>query len=192
MKHEFRPQMYAIDFGTSNSLLAAANESGVHGPIALDPGSSDPSIMRSILYFPSGTACFFGQGALDEYIARGMQGRLVRSIKRFLPVRSFGATQIGSLKVTLEDLIGRFLSEMRARANAYFEADVDVVMLGRPALFSQDLGDDAYAQDRLERAALSAGFREVHFCPEPVAAAHAFRRGITTPKTVLVADFGGG
>ena len=66
------------------------------------------------------------------------------------------------------------------------------VVLGRPARFARDDADDGYAQYRLERAARIAGFHEVGFCAEPIAAARDFRNTLREPKTVLVGDFGGG
>ena len=186
------PQVYAIDFGTTNSLLAAANSSELHAPIPLDPTASDPTILRSLLYFPSAERCFYGAQAISEYTASGGQGRLIRSIKKHLPSRSFVGTHIDERPMNLEDLIGAFLGEMRTRANDFFGADVRRVMLGRPARFAVDDADDAYAQYRLERAARQAGFEEIAFCPEPIAAARDFRSTLRKQQTVLVGDFGGG
>jgi hypothetical chaperone protein len=44
----------------------------------------------------------------------------------------------------------------------------------------------------LREAATLAGFEEVHFVPEPIAAASFYLNQVTTPETVLVFDFGGG
>jgi hypothetical chaperone protein len=192
MANRFEPSIYAIDFGTTNSLLAAANAERLHPPIALDALAPDPTILRSVLYFPSAARCHYGAEALSEYTASGGQGRLLRSIKKHLPSRSFVGTHIDERPMNLEDLVGAFLGEMRARANRFFDADVTRVVLGRPARFASDLADDRYAENRLERAAHIAGFREVSFCPEPVAAAREFRSTLRSEKTVLVADFGGG
>ncbi|HEX7478427.1 MAG TPA: Hsp70 family protein [Polyangiales bacterium] len=192
MAARFTPTHYAIDFGTTNSLLAAANAEAVHAPIALDDTARDPSMLRSVLYFPDATRCVYGAAAMTEYMASGMQGRLIRSIKKHLPSRSFVGTHIDERPMRLEDLIGAFLGEMRARANRYFEADVTRVVLGRPARFAVDDADDARAQHRLERSARLAGFTEISFCPEPVAAAREFRSTLRAQKLVLVADFGGG
>src|SRR5690242_8840749 len=95
----FEPEVYAIDFGTSNSLLAAANRSGHHPPIPLDPVAEDPSLLRSVLFFPEargpqGASTALGRAALEGYVAHGSRGRLVRSLKRFLPMRGFTRTQI--------------------------------------------------------------------------------------------------
>ena len=192
MSPAFVPEMYAIDFGTSNSLLAAASRDATCAPIPLDPHALDPSVFRSILFYSDDGVWSYGAGALSEYVAQGLRGRFIRSVKRFLPMESFADTRIGSRKVLLEELVGMFLRELRRRANAHFGVDVRRVMLGRPARFSDDDEADALAESRLRRAAQFAGFEDVHFCPEPLAAAYDF--GTTKPgaNTFLVADFGGG
>jgi hypothetical chaperone protein len=186
-----QPSVYAIDFGTSNSLLAGVSAHGADPPLALDPAARDPSVFRSIACFSSGTWSF-GAEALARYVAEGMQGRFLRSLKRFLPMPSFSETRIGSRSVTLEELVGLFLREMKRRADAHYGADVRRVLLGRPARFSDDDAADALAEKRLAAAARFAGFESVHFCEEPVAAAYDFRSRLAEPKVVLVADFGGG
>lgn len=191
MATPFRPEIYAIDFGTSNSLLAAASAEATCAPIPLDDAAGDPTVLRSLLFFEQGRfSC--GSAAVRDFVASGLQGRFIRSIKKYLPDKSFSGTQIGARVVTIEDLVGRLLREMRERANRHFGTQVERVVLGRPASFSLDAGGDALAEARLGRAAEIAGFREVHFCPEPVAAAHDFRLALDQTMTVLVADFGGG
>lgn len=184
--------IYAIDFGTTNSLLGAAQGEEIYQPIPLDPLAHDTSILRSVLFFPNRNQVYYGAGAIQEFVKQGMEGRLIRSIKKFLPVRSFIGTHIDDRPMNLEDIIAVFLAEMRRKANAHFKQDVDTVVLGRPARFSPDDADDQFAQYRLERAARIAGFKNIEFCPEPLAAAFEFKTTITEPKTVLVADFGGG
>ena len=48
---EDKPTLYAIDFGTSNSLLCGVNARGFDAPLALDPAARDPSLFRRILFF---------------------------------------------------------------------------------------------------------------------------------------------
>ncbi len=187
-----KPTLYAIDFGTSNSLLCAVGKEGSDAPLALDPTAEDPTVFRSILCFSEDKVWHFGAQALSQYVSDGMRGRFLRSLKRFLPMQTFEETRVGSRLITLEELIGVFLREMRLRANRHYGSDVRRVLLGRPARFSADPAADDLAQRRLEEAARFAGFDEVLFCPEPVAAAYDFRSRITEPKVVLVADFGGG
>jgi hypothetical chaperone protein len=190
-----RPHSYAIDFGTSNSLLVAAFEDGeISEPVPVDPSAPDPSILRSILYFPDDPRAptLFGQEALDTYAAAGMQGRLLRSLKRFLPDPGLHSTLIGQRKVRLDELIAALLRTLRLRANAHFGADVERVLLGRPARYASNPEHDALALDRMRSAATLAGFREIDFFPEPVAAARDFDGDLDSRQLVLVADFGGG
>src|SRR5262245_36769391 len=189
---EDKPSLYAIDFGTSNSLLCGVTPRAVDAPLALDAAASDASVFRSILFFSESNEWHFGAQALERYVAEGMRGRFLRSLKRFLPMASFEETRIGSKPVRLEVLIGIFLREMRLRANQHYGVDVRRALFGRPARFSESDENDALAETRLEAAAEFAGFNEVHFCPEPIAAAYDFRSRLSEPKVVLVADFGGG
>jgi hypothetical chaperone protein len=193
----FEPEIYAIDFGTSNSLLAAADRHGHRPPIPLDKSADDPTLLRSVLFFPEargpeGAAPHLGKGAIDEYVARGSRGRLVRSLKRFLPMRSFVRTTIGTRSYTLEELIAIVLREMRERADRHFGARVKRALLGRPARFAESADDDAFAEQRLRDAATLAGFERVDFCPEPVAAARDFQDELGRETLMLVGDFGGG
>lgn len=189
---EDKPSLYAIDFGTSNSLLCGVTPREVDEPLALDPAASDASVFRSILFFSETNEWHFGASALERYVAEGMRGRFLRSLKRFLPMPSFEETRLGSRAVRLEELIGIFLREMRKRANDHYGTDVRRALFGRPARFAESDENDALAETRLEAAAHFAGFDEVHFCPEPLAAAYDFRSRLREPKVVLVADFGGG
>ncbi len=184
--------VYAIDYGTTNTLLAAADADRLHDPIPLDPFGKDQTVLRSILFFPSMHKVHYGADAIRQYIESGGQGRLIRSIKKQLPIRSFIGTWIDERPVNLEDLIGYFLKEVRERANKHFGVDVDSAVIGRPARFAAEDIDDSFAQYRLEEAARRAGFKHIEFCPEPVAAACEFRSRLTEPRTVLVGDFGGG
>lgn len=186
------PSIFAVDFGTSNSLLAAAGIEGVLPPAPIDPDASDPTVLRSALYFASASESAFGAAAIRALVENGFRGRLIRSIKRHLPSRTFTATRIGHKTLTIEELIAALLTVMRERACAHYGVDVRRAVMGRPARFSNDAGEDALAEQRLKRAAELAGFEQVSFCPEPVAAAYDFADELRETRTVLVADLGGG
>jgi hypothetical chaperone protein len=186
------PSIFAIDFGTSNSLLAAAGRSGVLPPAPIDPEARDPTVLRSALYFASATESAVGAAAVRALVESGFRGRLIRSIKRHLPSRTFTATRIGHKTLTIEELIAVLLRVMRERARDHYGVDVRRAVLGRPARFSNDAAEDLLAEQRLKRAAELAGFTHVSFCPEPVAAAYDFAEELREPRTVLVADLGGG
>jgi len=184
--------IYAMDFGTSNSLLGAANASHIFPLAPLDPESPEPEVLRSLMYFEPQQPARFGLEAIRRYSDNSMNGRFLRSFKRFLPMKSFENTLIDGKLWSLEEIVGRFLREMRERANAHYASDVDAVVMGRPAAFSEVAEADALAQKRLEAAARLAGFKHVEFLAEPVAAAYRFRSEMKREELVLVADFGGG
>ncbi|MFL5815401.1 MAG: Hsp70 family protein [Bdellovibrionia bacterium] len=187
--------VYGMDFGTSNSLLGAADQNGDRGFAPLDPEASDPFVLRSLLYFPSASQVFYGTQAVQEFVSRDHTGRFIRSIKKQLPSRSFVGTYVDNRPFNLEDLIGVFMGEARRRANAHFGEDVTSVVLGRPAKFALDEADDRYAEGRLERAARIAGFKHIEFFPEPIAAAFGYEQDRSSGKKeelVLAADYGGG
>ncbi len=184
--------IYAIDFGTSNSLLSASTKGGVIPPIPLDLENKDSSIMRSLMYFPKQGAPSFGRQAVLQYVEEGAEGRFIRSIKKYLPMESFVATSINNKAYSLEDLVSRFLAEMKSRADHHFNHDCSQVVLGRPARFSQDDKLDALAEKRLQKAAQMAGFTNIHFLPEPIAAAYEYKKTLNKEQILLVVDLGGG
>jgi hypothetical chaperone protein len=184
------PTVYAIDFGTSNSLLAAASRARVFEPVPLDPSAPDPTILRSILCFPDAGGVHVGVEALREFVEHGGEARLLRSIKHHLGVRSFRGTILRGRLVSAEDLVATLLRQMRVRADAHFGAEVTAVLLGRPVHFDGE--DDVFAEARLRKAATLAGFEEIHFLPEPVAAARAFGAVAEREEVALIGDFGGG
>lgn len=184
---------YAIDFGTSNSLVSYIHSNHKTKVLKIDENHSDPFTMRSLMYFPfEKLDPSFGHEAIQNYVKEDGQGRFIRSIKKFLPSKSFKATQIQGHLYTLEEIIGRFLTELKTRSDQLTGEDVTSVMLGRPAKFSNDPIKDQLAQDRLYKAAEMAGFKKIGFCPEPLAAALDYQSQIQKNKRVLVVDLGGG
>jgi hypothetical chaperone protein len=184
--------VYAIDYGTSNSLLAAVDEKGQKVILPIDADAPDPSVLRSVLYFQDQDTCFYGHRAVKEYQEQEGAGRLIRSIKKFLPSTSYVGSHIENRVVRLEDLIGLFLMEMRKRANTLLDRDVNEVLIGRPAKYSFKEEEDKMAEHRMAKAAEFAGFQRVEFLAEPVAAAFDLKERITEEVKVLVVDLGGG
>ena len=122
----------------------------------------------------------------------GIQGRLIQSIKTGLRSKSYEGTNIFGRYYTIQELISTILSHVRSEAEAYFQADVQEAVVGRPVIFSTDTEEDRLAEEKLREAAHMAGFCEVSFVPEPVAAASFYFSQADKPETILVFDFGGG
>lgn len=122
----------------------------------------------------------------------GACGRLLQSIKTGLRTASYQGTAIFGRYYTLQELIALLLCHVRTQAERQLGCAVPSVALGRPVQFSPDPAADRYAEERLRQAAQLAGFTDITFVPEPVAAASFYLKQVTRPETVLVFDFGGG
>lgn len=182
----------SIDFGTSNSLVGAYHQGKRYEALTLDKKAGDPTMMRTLLYFPNPDLCYYGSEAIEQYIEQDMEGRLFRSFKSHLPNQNYLGTVLDNRILTLESMIGTFLLELKKRAEQTLDTSVEKAVIGRPARYSMDSVADGFALHRMQKAAAFAGFKEVHFVPEPLAAAFDYRRELTSEKIVLIGDFGGG
>lgn len=182
----------AIDFGTSNSLVGAFHQGKRIEALPLDKAAADPTLMRTLLYFPHADLCYYGSEAIAQYIEQDMEGRLFRSFKSHLPNKAYLGTVIDNRILTLEKMVGIFLLELKKRAEAALGTPVENAVIGRPARYSMDAVADGFALHRMQKAAEFAGFKKVQFVPEPLAAAFDYRRHLKTEKIVLIGDFGGG
>ena len=180
---------YAVDFGTSNSLLSYVSAAGDITPIKLE---SEENVLRSLLYTPENNKWFFGSEAVREYVNHEGEGRFFRSIKKFLPEPSYNGTIVFNRNMNISEMVAVFLKEMKQRADKVTGQKVERLVLGRPALYSLTKDHDQLAEDRMRKAAEIAGFKEIIFCPEPIAAGLDYNSLARNEKVVLIADFGGG
>jgi hypothetical chaperone protein len=182
----------AVDFGTTHSVVGAWIDGKIAGPLPLDSHSPTPSLMRTLLYFPHAESCYYGAEALKNYVENDQEGRLFRSFKSHLPNANYLGTYIEDRPLPLEHMVGLFLLELRKRAEAVTGERFRKVVLGRPARYSMDPIKEGIASHRMKKAAEYAGFEEVLFFAEPVAAALDYKRRLTGEQLVLIGDFGGG
>ncbi len=182
----------AIDFGTSHSLVGAYQNGERVEALNIDPSAEDPSLMRTLLYFPQADECYYGSEALKKFTEFEMEGRLFRSFKSHLPNKNYLGTVIDNRILTLETMIGLFLLELKKRSEQILKTKINRVVIGKPARYSMDPIADEFALHRMRKAAEFAGFTDILFIPEPLAAALEFRREIKSEKIVLIGDFGGG
>jgi hypothetical chaperone protein len=186
-----------IDFGTTNSSIARATPSGVE----LVHFSNASTSSRSILYLEKarrGILSSTGPEAIDRYLAAHRDGdrpgRLIQSLKSYLPARSLTGTEVFGRPYTLEDLISRILGDLRASAEQQFGTPIRHATVGRPVRFvgAETAEDDDFAVSRLRAAFTRAGFESITFELEPLAAAHAYQSALDHEETILIGDFGGG
>jgi hypothetical chaperone protein len=188
---------FGLDFGTTNSALALAYSDRTVELARFGAGST----FRSIIYFEEDESSRSGKlrvvagpDAIESYMNARMPGRLIQSTKSYLASRLFSQTQILNQSFSLEELIGILLRHMRKSAELQFGELGTKLVVGRPVHFSgtKNRADDNFALTRLRKAFAKAGFDEVHFLAEPVAAAYKYRQRLDHNELVLIADFGGG
>jgi hypothetical chaperone protein len=121
-------------------------------------------------------------------------GRLLQYLKTALRKGSgkYSGTQIFERYYTVGDLVQAYLSLLKKRAEEELGEPVSGVTLGRPVNFAETPELDRQAEETLREAALEAGFREVDFEFEPVAAALYYEQTLGKPQNALIFDFGGG
>ncbi len=211
-------QFIGIDFGTTNSAIGIA---GPDGPPQLasfplpssaqtssqtslgtrDPGARS-STWRSVLYFePTANTreqdVSSGAHAIERYLLNEGEGRLILSIKSHLASGLFSRTRILGRSWTLEDLIATFLRQIR-QTMMQESGGADPLghraVVGRPVRYwgAQSAEDEERALTRMRAALAAAGFDEVVFEYEPVAAAARYAADLKRDELVLIADFGGG
>lgn len=185
--------IFGIDFGTTNSALSVYRNNTVE-VVAVDGNDRAGELMRSVLFFNEDNDIYAGNEAVRQYIDDGAAGRFMQSIKTFLPNTSFDSTEIFGKRYGIDDLVAIILRQIKARGEAYVGCPVESVVLGRPVLFSTDTAKDTVAEQRLEKAARKAGFKNIWFQFEPVAAALAFEETLQAgqERIVFIGDFGGG
>lgn len=180
-----------IDFGTTNSS-AAISDGGVPRMVDLEGGHDT---IPTALFFPEkSSSVYFGRDAKQKYTDSDTDGRFMRSIKRILGSDIMrGGTIINGRPVKFDTIIGHFLQHLKKKIDAAAGESVESVVMGRPVHFrDNDPAGDARAQDELERIARAAGFKDVSFQYEPIAAAFAHEQGLKSEKLAFVADIGGG
>ena len=190
-----------LDFGTTNSAIAVA-DAGEEATLArFGDGGDTTTSFRSILYFPIKDRTSTvkaetkaGPEAITSYLEADSKGRLILSIKSYLASRLFTSTQINGRSYTLEDLIAIILRRLRTTVVEQFGVSASNAVIGRPVRFAgaDTEADEALAVTRLRSAAELAGFSEVTFELEPVAAAYQYETQLDHDELVLIGDFGGG
>lgn len=185
---------FGIDFGTSNSSVAFANQRTV----TLARFAAGVESFRSILYAESHaghrTRWFAGPEAITQYLDADAKGRLIQSLKSFLASRTLKSTEVFGRQYRVEELIAILLRDIRTQAEAFFSQPIRRVTAGRPVRFvgAETAADDAFALARLRESFHLAGFEDVDFEMEPVAAAWFHASQLAHEELLLVGDFGGG
>ena len=192
------PSAIGLDFGTSNSAVTCVDATGV-ARLARFSGATET--YPSLLYFERDMEegvpvqrAYAGAEAIARYLSHDSPGRLMRSLKAYLADRTFEGTSLYGRRLTLADLIAAFLRKLLEAATATLGPIPSHVVVGRPVNFSNERTQAAneFALAQLQTAVQAAGFEEIAFEYEPVAAAYSYEQTLQRDELILVGDFGGG
>lgn len=179
-----------VDFGTSNST-AAFVDGAAPVLVPLEDGKFD---MPSTVFFDfEDRQRKYGRAAIEAYVG-DTEGRFMRALKSILGTSlQDDKTYIDGTRVAFVDIIAGFIRSIRYKAEEFCRSEIDTVVAGRPVHFIDDDGNaDREAERTLERIFRAAGFRNVAFQYEPIAAALAYERAVRNEEIALIADLGGG
>ena len=199
-----------IDFGTSNCAVAAwvNNQPTL---VVVDENSDNPYKIRSAIYLAHNESgamsnnaqaneqtlndmlnsgeILFGEQGFNAFLETPHEGRYVNSPKNFL-----GAKIPRRLLDNFETLVIRFLSYLKQCAEKQLDKSINKAVIARPVNYHSTMGElgNEQAEALMLRAATKAGFTDVAFIHEPLAAAYHFEQNIKQPTKAMVVDLGGG
>ncbi len=180
-----------IDFGTSNSSIAVASITQKPQMIAVE--DEHITIPSAIFYENNKSQPVFGRLALQKHMS-GEEGRLMRSLKRVLGTDLMqNGTILHGKSVKFENILAQYIKFMKEKAENFVHENIEKVVMGRPVHFrDNDKKGDIEAEKQLKDVAEKAGFKEIYFQYEPIAAAYAHEENIKGEKLACVIDIGGG
>jgi len=196
-----------IDLGTTNSLVAYADEAGPR--LIPGPAGHDDVILPSVVAFTDQVGITVGREARAHAVEQPMT--TVHSIKRLmgrgvaelpddvikLPYRiarhaedsdqrDVASVMIGDRAYTPPEISAMILRELKARVERYFERGVSRAVITVPAHF-----DDTQRQATRDAGKI-AGLEVVRMINEPTAAALAYGLDRHEHATIAIYDLGGG
>jgi molecular chaperone DnaK (HSP70) len=195
------PAEWAIDLGTTNTVVAEAEEGSVRvvpltGLTREQPIDQSPLIPSAVFVRESLRRWLFFRRRVSEVVIgqqalnRNLDGRwpgFARSFKRHLgsqPHRP--AARLGMRELSVREVTQRYLHELLRAVRRQSGRRVTCLTMPAPVGY--------YESYRAELQALSRGLgvRSFRSLDEPVAAALGYGVNVTREGTLLVVDFGGG
>lgn len=175
-----------LDFGTSNTAAGVFRNGR---PVAIELEQGAQTLPTAVFVDFAERSYLYGSVAAQAMM-EGQEGRFLRALKSILGTPlARESRRLLNERVTLIEVIARFLTEIRVRSEQLSGQTFDRVLSGRPVHFhSASPERDAQAETDLREAYHLAGFRDVDFLPEPEAAALA----VAGDGRLLIVDIGGG
>ena len=188
-----------LDFGTTNTVMALSDNGTTSHSMQFTSSAGTADSMRTALSFMKDSALGAaalqveaGHAAIQQFIENPGDCRFLQSIKTFAASSLFQGTLIYGKRQSFDDLMEVFLRKLKTYAGDEWRDDLGTVIAGRPVRFAGSNPDEKLAIERYNEALTRAGFPNIHYVYEPVAAAYYFAQSLKSDANVLVADFGGG
>lgn len=180
-----------IDFGTTNTAAAIARFGHLPELVALE--NSHTEIPSAIFINEKDYHFTFGRAAINKYLDVA-DGRLMRSLKRVLGTSLMSTvTTIGPRTEKFQEIIGAFIANIKFKLDMVAGENIESVVMGRPVHFQEgDEISDRAAERELGEIAYDAGFKNILFQYEPIAAAFAHEQNLDKEVIAAVIDIGGG
>ncbi len=182
----------AIDFGTTNSVIARWDESAASGqtldlpPLSLSTGSG-AFLIPTLLYVKDGRTgkIVIGQAVREQGLDHQPGNRLFRNFKRIIGAESIFESRIIDGAPWTEEQVGQTFLRRLLEALPYRAEEIDQLVITVPVAAFE--GYTAW----LNRAVSGLPAEKIRIVDEATAAALGY--AVTEPgATVLVIDFGGG
>ena len=184
--------VYALDFGTSNTVVARWNSATEQAETVKISGLSqqianNPSLIPSLVYVEdaSQSTVILGQAVRDRGLDLSNNPRFFRGFKRGIGTEIQGfLPAIDEQTVTFEQVGQWFLTEIIDRLISESNQNLDSLILTVPV--------DSFEAYRywLSQVCDSLSIEQIRILDEPTAAALGY--GATEQELLLVVDFGGG
>lgn len=204
MMEQGKPQMLSLERGNQyiSSTLCAPTREAVseylyrHMGVSPSDQVGEQVLRRAIAFnrdediLVEKGDLLFGQAALDLYLEDPEEVYYVKSPKSFLGANGLRDVQISFF----EDLVCAMMTNIKTQSELSTQKVINSTVIGRPVNFQGTGGEKANQQAEriLTQAAKRAGFKNIEFQFEPVAAGLEYESTLTENKTVLVVDIGGG
>jgi molecular chaperone DnaK len=172
---------FGIDFGTTNSVLAAANGVDLE-TISLDDPPGEWAALGFDKVLPTVIAEAPDGGVQFGWRAKGTDGHLA-AVKRLFATED--EVTVGSRRMRVEEAAGIFFRQIKAKGSAS-GLTIDQAVVTIPA------NSRGVARFRTKVSAGLSGIEVLALLNEPTAAAMAYSRSISDGERVLVFDWGGG
>ncbi|MBW8183851.1 molecular chaperone [Shewanella nanhaiensis] len=152
------------------------------------------SARRELDLEPDEQAVFVGEQAVKAYLDMPEEGFYVRSPKSFLGATGLRADQVALFEDIVTMMMLHIKQEAESTRGLNAKGAITHAVIGRPVNFQGIGGEESnlQAESILRLAAKRAGFVDVDFLFEPLAAGMDYEASLDEDKLVLVVDVGGG